>query len=290
MLLLLFPQVPGLLFVPSHLMALATLVVNTGVVVDVGYNETSVIPVIEGITVVQASKFAPLGARSVHERIQKELIEFEAEIKDCNGKHVMDQTGKLTEKTVEDIKVKACVVPPYERGQLLAKFKAGLLKRNEVQSESLRNLDYHLNGSSTLEIPGMVRELAGQVFFEMCGEESAIATMILDTISECPIDSRRALSQNIVIIGGSSMIPGFTHRLFHEVNKCIELIPHYKSLIHCTGIKVHRLPCKANYAAWLGGAMFGSTDAMGVRATSKDLYNKSGGIAITDWSTWWPQK
>lgn len=263
-------------------MAFTTLVVNSGIVIDVGYAEASVIPVIEGVTVLNASKFAPLGAKSVHERIETELVDGEAS--DGTLKR-----GELNEKTIEDIKAKACVVPPFDRGQLLAKFKAGMVKREDVENGGLRCLDYHLNGSRIIKIPGIVRELAGQVFFEMCGEEPTIATMVLDTITECPIDCRKSLIENIVIIGGSSMMPGFAHRLFHEMKKCIELIPHYKSTIHVEAIKIHRLPCKANYAAWLGAAMFGSTDAMSVRAVSKDQYKKTNGRIITHWSTWWPQ-
>lgn len=269
-------------------MALTTLVVNTGIIVDVGFSECSVIPVIEGVTVLHASKFAPLGAKAVHERIQRELIEAKAEIRDGAGTRVMSERDKLSEKVVEDIKAKTCLVPPFERGEMLSRVKAGQMKVEDVE-EGLRGLDYHLDGSSVLKIPGIVRELAGQVFFEMCGE-STVATMILDTIAECPIDSRRSLGENVVIIGGSSMMPGFSHRLFHEVKKCMELIPQYKSSIHIHSIKIHRLPCKANYAAWLGAAIFGSTDAMTLRAVSRDQYNKTKGSIITHWSTWWPQK
>lgn len=281
-------EVPGLLFVPSHLMALATLVVDSGIVVDVGYTEASVIPVVEGVTALYASKFAALGAKSVHTRIERELIEAKAEVIDSRGTGAVE-SGMLTEKTIEDIKAKACVVPPFERGQVLAKFKAGSSKLEDVKNGGLCNLDYHLDGSRILKIPGIVRELAGQVYFEMCGEESTIATMILDTIAESPIDSRKILAENIVVIGGSSMMPGFIHRMFHELKKCIELLPKYKSTIPMESIKIHRLPCQANYAAWLGAAIFGSTDAMSVRAISKDQYNRSNGKVITHWSTWWPQ-
>lgn len=279
---------PGLLFVPSHLMALATLVVNSGVVVDVGYAESSVIPVIEGVTVLNASKFAPLGAKAVHERIEVELIENDAKVND-GGETTSLKRGTLSEKTIEDIKAKACIVPPFERGQLLAKYKSGRGKLDDIANDGLRSLNYHLNGSSILNIPGIVREMAGQVFFELCGEESTIATMILDTIVECPIDARKSLAENIVLIGGSSMMPGFTHRLFHELKKCMEIIPRYKSSMHSSTIKIHRLPCRPNYAAWLGAAIFGSTDAMNVRAVTKDQYNRSKGSVITHWSTWWPQ-
>lgn len=38
-------QIPSLVYVPSHLMALFTLGISTAMVMDVGYSETSVLPV-----------------------------------------------------------------------------------------------------------------------------------------------------------------------------------------------------------------------------------------------------
>ena len=42
---LIFVQVPSVLFAPCHLMAIFTLGIQTGLVVDCGYNETVVLPI-----------------------------------------------------------------------------------------------------------------------------------------------------------------------------------------------------------------------------------------------------
>ncbi|KAA0201684.1 hypothetical protein HAZT_HAZT006765 [Hyalella azteca] len=52
-------------FVPSHLVALLTLGVETGLVVDIGYSEASVIPVFGGVAILNAWQALPLGAKAM---------------------------------------------------------------------------------------------------------------------------------------------------------------------------------------------------------------------------------
>lgn len=41
--------------------------------------------------------------------------------------------------------------------------------------------------------------------------------MILEAISSVDVDNRAALYANIVVVGGSTMVPGFTDRLSQEL-------------------------------------------------------------------------
>lgn len=63
---------------------------------------------------------------------------------------------------------------------------------------------------------------------------------------------RRDLAENIVIIGGTSMLPGFHHRL------CVELYHllknnKYQNELSIKLFKFHKLLTKENCACWLGG-------------------------------------
>lgn len=49
---------------------------------------------------------------------------------------------------------------------------------------------------------------------------NGIPQMIYDAVSRCDIDIRKELYANVIISGGSSLIPGFTDRL---QNKLVEL-------------------------------------------------------------------
>lgn len=52
---------------PSHLVCLAGLAVETALVVDVGYKEAVVIPVCHGLPIIQAWQALPLGGKAIQE-------------------------------------------------------------------------------------------------------------------------------------------------------------------------------------------------------------------------------
>lgn len=55
-----------MLCLPSHLVSLCSIAVDTALVVDIGYKEAVVIPVCHGLPMIQAWQALPLGAESIH--------------------------------------------------------------------------------------------------------------------------------------------------------------------------------------------------------------------------------
>lgn len=69
---------------------------------------------------------------------------------------------------------------------------------------------------------------------------------------QCPIDTRKVLSENLVIIGGTAMLPGFLHRLLAEIRSLVEK-PKYRDALATKSFRIHSPPAKPNCTAWLGG-------------------------------------
>lgn len=69
---------------------------------------------------------------------------------------------------------------------------------------------------------------------------------------QCPIDARKVLSENLVVIGGTSMLPGFLHRLLAEIRLLVEK-PKYSNVLASKSFRIHSPPAKPNCTAWLGG-------------------------------------
>lgn len=69
---------------------------------------------------------------------------------------------------------------------------------------------------------------------------------------QCPIDTRRELSENIVVIGGTAMTAGFYHRLKRELDT-LAMKPRYKEALGVKAFKFPKAPARENYTAWLGG-------------------------------------
>lgn len=283
-------KVLNLLLVPNHVMVLATLGINTGLVLDVGYKEATAIPIVESVTLLDLVKFAPLGSKSIHYRINDELIQRNAIIRE-NG--VETPVGdSLSEAILEDIKIKTCFVTTIERGAHLVYQKLS----DEVKSQKQPPVEcsitrpppavrFPVEGNKILKIPGSLRESVCEVLFEMYGEEHTLPTLVIDAILSCPVDCRRQLASNIVLVGGTVMLPGFKHRLFQEIKHLTTNSQRYKQLSFAGDFKFHKLPCKENYGNWLGASIFATSDLLHLRAITSEQYKES--KKVTDWSSCW---
>lgn len=272
--------------IPSHVVALSTLGINSALVLDVGYKEATAIPVIDVVTLLDSVQFGPLGGNIIHYRIMDELIQRKAIIKENADEKIIEKP--LEETILEDIKIKTCFVTNFERGAILAQQKLNDTKLTNIEcsiTNSPPSVCFPLYGNTILKVPGSLRESVCEVLFEMYGEEHTIPTLIIDAILRCPVDCRKVLASNIVLIGGTVMIPGFKHRLYKEIKHLSSKSERYKKLSFANDFKFHQLPCKENYASWLGASIFSTSDLLSMRSTTYEQYLKNN-EKIHDWSTW----
>jgi len=185
-------------------------------------------------------------------------------------------------KIVEDIKVKACFVTPRDRREQAQRFQELFCERKELELPTPSDVQYPLEGDKVLEIPGPLREYATECLFELDNEMCSVATLVLDALKACNRDCRRPLAENIVVTGGTSMLPGFKSRLVAEL-RALLTFPQYKDILFIDSIKVHNTPCCPNVTSWVGGSIYGSTEYVNSQATTKDQFveNKK---HIPDWS------
>lgn len=250
-------EIGSLMFLPSHLATISTLGVETALVLDVGYEEATLIPIFEGIPVLKGWQALPLGSRTVHDCIRREMKDAIPDL-------------ELSEEIVEDIKVRTCFVTTLERSAKL-EYENGPSPPPAVKYP----------GVQTFEIPGYVREKAFEELWERDNDNLSIPTMILDAILKCPVDMRRPLAENILLVGGTPMAKGFASRLkselLHLVNSDL-----YSEKLKVRSFKFHKAPSHANYTVWLGGAIFGAAD-LPSRCVSKENYLKMD--RIPDWAS-----
>jgi len=271
-------EVPSVLFAPSHLVALFTLGLPSGLVLDCGYNESLALPVYEGVPMLKAWEALPLAARSLHDYLSAQLMET------CTVKTAREESqplssiGALEESIVDDIKVRCCFVTKFSRAQ-------DILESQEEGKEDKRpapppSVEYPLEGNKVLHIEGKVRENTCEILFQRDGEDRSVATLVLDAICKCPVDMRRCMAENVVLMGGTAMLPGFKHRMLQELTS---LIKTDKYAVKLPNVKVllHSPPARENYIAWLGGAIFGALEVLGNRSVSRENYLQAG--SLPDW-------
>uniref|UniRef100_A0A1I8GTS5 Actin-related protein 10 n=1 Tax=Macrostomum lignano TaxID=282301 RepID=A0A1I8GTS5_9PLAT len=281
-------EAPSLLFAPAHLLSLLPLGTQTGLVLDCGYKEALVVPVFHGVSVLKAWQAAPLGAEAIHLNLQR-LLGSEAAL---DGGEKLEKTPNwqrlVPESLCEDIKVRACFVTRRARAAAYAAAAAAAASSEDTPSASSdpepRPVDFELpldGGRRLLSVPGRVRELACEALFEPDSDGVSLPALLLDSLLMCPVDLRAPLASNILVIGGTAMLPGFNSRLREELTALLEQ-PRYRQLAGLAPFKFHSPPGKANFIAWLGGAIMGALEVMGVRALTREQYRLSGD-RMPDW-------
>ena len=161
-------EVLSILFAPSHLMPIFGLGLQNGLVLDVGYNSASVIPIYQGVPILRAWQALPLGGNAVHQSLRQELS-LKGTSKTGEGEFVQIQTESaddVAENIIEDIKVRLCFVTSIERGRQIHQIHqdgssvAGL---SSFLTKSVPPADYQLNGSTVWKIDGPTRESTCEV-------------------------------------------------------------------------------------------------------------------------------
>ncbi|KAF6212677.1 hypothetical protein GE061_013203, partial [Apolygus lucorum] len=209
-------------------------------------------------------------------RIRENLDKVYKDLTNAGGDTVpqVDESAlvDLPESVIEDIKVRGCFVTTRKRGERLSE---GVLTPEPPL------LEYRLGGDKMIKVPGWVRESSCEVMFEKDNEEASLPNLILDSILKCPIDTRKALAENIVLVGGTVMAPGFKARLMEELKAHLRS-PVYENRLAITAVKFHSPPAKDNCTCWLGGAIFGATDMIQMRGLTRDNYLSL--QTVPDWS------
>lgn len=223
-----------------------------------GYRETSIIPVCSGVQVLKCWEAQPLAGEMIHDEIKKCLI--------LNG--VKEEI--LCERVIEDIKVRTCFVTKQSRAE---SFKA------KEQLKPCPDVEYPVDGLDVIKIPGLLRETAFEVLFPVDNDRLGLPYIILDTILKCPVDVRKDLAENILLIGGTANVPGLLPRLKTELLKLINS-DFYKERLFIQEVKFHKAPSNSNFTAWLGASIYSATDFIS-NSLTKENYLKN--PKIPDW-------
>jgi len=260
-------------FLPSHLAALFPLVIATGLVIDIGFSEALCIPVYNGTTILKAWQSYACGANRIHGNLRQLLAE---KAKIVSPELNENESQKLFESLIsngeilEDLTVRACFVTSKERSEQI--------RRDNAKIKPVAPINNYTIGKDTiLNIEGEVREKACEVLFEPDIDGNNLALAIVDAVLKSPIDTRKSLASNIILIGGTAMLPGIKKRLLAEL-KAIANSTKFCTNVGTVEFKIHPLPVKENCMAWLGGSIFAASECPESRSLALTANSP-----LTDW-------
>jgi actin-related protein 10 len=237
-------KVPYGTFVPYHLMCLFAIGRQSLMVVRVGYSETTVLPIYEGIPIVSAWQQSSVGAQHFHRAVAESLIKNGSlKSRACqDSENTQPITKEALANDLENIAVRTCFVRPRGREDLPP------------------STTYSLTGGElVLTVDGRTRAFSGDAFFAS-ESNSSIAVLILESLKKCAIDCRKELAENIVVVGGVVATPGFMSRLKEELMAWLEDdFLNYSDVLKMKDFKFHKLPVQPNCVEWMGGRCYTPT-------------------------------
>ncbi|KAJ2999035.1 Actin- protein 10 [Globomyces sp. JEL0801] len=226
-------------FIPSCNLALMVFAQPNGLIIDIGFNETIVIPVI------------PNAGKHITQRLKTLLIHAKivADITDSGISTTTEFLDTLSDWDIEKIKVQIA----------LAALTVPNIQPDSSHYTLIKDVYFRINSKSMLKIPGWIREACVETLFEKTIEDISIQSAILNCLVKCPIDIRNEMVQNSVLIGGSSMIPGLGPRLQYQLMSDSDKIPKYQILNRLSPrIKFLKSIFQPNLICYVGASLLGS--------------------------------
>lgn len=122
-------------------------------------------------------------------------------------------------------------------------------------------------GKSWLFVPGWVRERAAEVLFENDNDDDqkSVVEAILDSLCKVQPDIRKPLISNVLLIGGTAMLPGFRTRLHQELLRVMRSPTENEKRHYASVLRLHQYLTfadenggdvfKSNVRAWIGGKL-----------------------------------
>jgi len=240
-------SVPGLYVAIQAILSLYASGRTTGIVLDSGDGVTHTVPVFEGFSLLHSIERLDLAGRDLTTymvRILRERLPINLDT--SSGREI-----------VRTMKENTCFVSQNYQKDL----------SNAEASVDLPQ-DYELPDGKVVSIASE-RFRVPEVLFNpgMIGKEApGIHQLIQDSISKSDIDLRRALYENIVLSGGTTMFTGLEQRLQAEVGK---LAP--------SSVKTRVIaPPERKYSVWMGGSILSGLSSFQDMWITKEEYEEAG--------------
>ncbi len=246
-------QVPKMAFGDQAVLALAALRQNAGCVVDIGDSETIVAPVEAGKVITGAMQRTELAGKEITHALEGLLH--------AKG---FDVRTSAEREIIQDMKEKLCYVALNpEKGS--AHMKTG----HSVDKQ------YMLPDGEIVSM-GTERFMAPEILFQpdLAGKTTLpLDKLILSSIEKCGASRRSFFLSNIILTGGTTLLPNLAERLFNMLQERVgrEIAVHISA------------PVNRAYLGWLGGSLLGDRVPLTSLFVDKSTYEEKRVGALGDY-------
>lgn len=197
-------RVPALYWTAPAVLALYASGRTTGVVLDVGEGVAHTIPVYEGLALKHAIGRSHVAGAEVTAALQRSLWR-------SAGLH-LTTTAEL--EFVRHMKQDVCYVASPSLSSGIGSLTAS------SSSSSLATTPYQLPDGQVVTLGLTERTQAPSILFDptlIGSEEPGVTELLTNSIRKADLDLRATLWQQVVLSGGTTLLPGFGDRLLADV-------------------------------------------------------------------------
>lgn len=223
-------QVPSVSFTPSPLLSLISAGRTTGLVVDVGYLQTVVSPVYASRPLDPFIVTTSFGGKYLSDRLRELIVEYATYYPPFTTQQLSTATSQppssaipqdaITDAWIEDVKCKALFAEP----QLRKREDSDVVMSESDDDTSQISVKLQTNnGRGVVFIPGWIRTKAVEDLFDSKEDidQPSIPECIVKCLQKLPIDTRRDLAGNCLVVGGTASMVGFRTRLKNEIRELL---------------------------------------------------------------------
>eukprot|EP01043_Picozoa_sp_COSAG02_P033808 COSAG02_NODE_2326_length_9129_cov_28.780952_4_plen_233_part_00 len=215
----------------------------TGMVLDSGECITSAFPVYEGTIDKHAVKSIPFGGRDVTEYVKRQMG--------------MDMDDFATNQLACRMKEELCYCG---EPRAVAEEKAySLPDGREIVLEEDSTFPYRA--------PEFFFFDPMRLDWEDTSLEQSVQGMVMDVVAACSIDTRKKLTENLLLAGGNTLFDGLPELMFRKVKA--------EGKARCGTLKM-AAPKRRAISAWLGGSIVAAMDGYADQLITMDEYDEDG--------------
>lgn len=235
-------RAPAIFFAPQAVLSLYASGRTTGVAIDVGEGLTHVVPVYEGFALPHSIVRSDIGGRDVSNHLQLLLRRSGLSFR-------TSAEGDMVKTMKEEI----CYVSSDP---------------SQEEEGGSTPAQYQLPDGQVVTL-GSERYRSPEVLFrpDMIGsEEIGVTEALLNSVMKSDLDFRSTLFEQVVLAGGSTLLPGFGDRFLNDLRQ--------RAPAH-TRIRIFSPPERIN-SAWIGGSILASLATFKNMWVSRADYEENG--------------
>ncbi|KAF5399034.1 BRG1/brm-associated factor 53A [Paragonimus heterotremus] len=243
---------------------------HTGLVLDSGAIHTSAIPVYD------AGDFLLQQTQRLIDELNIELVPYHK----VASKEPVNEREPPKWKKRTNLPETTTSYENYMVKNLLQDFVASVLqvsdeRYDQSQADTFPMVGYEFPNGCNFDLGHERFQLPEALFDPSILLESGGSSMlsmshiVASSISLCDIDIRPSLYNNVVVVGGTSLITGFTDRLQRDLN--MKTPPSMRLKVNFPSTAAER-----RYSSWIGGSILGSLGTFQQMWISSNEYNELG--------------